>query len=322
MDGRERVLTTLAHQKPDRAPFNFWMDRRLMAVYAARLGGDDFRVRHYDADVVETFPLLAWPHGPTVDHDGSPWQTGPFLDDWADADALPLPDPHDPAAFACIRRDVAAHPDRAIFLDTVTPWGIACGIRTYELILMDMVLYPDALHALLKRIEQVYVPFVERACAMGVTALYLMEDLASARGLLFSREMIREFCLDYVRSLVAIARAHDIPVLWHSDGRVVDLLDLLEEIGVVAVNPLQPHLHDLRAFRREYAGRLTLYGGLDNCYIIPDGSADDVRRHVLDTFDAVGREGGLILSTHDIPIDTPPENIETLVRTIVEECRY
>jgi hypothetical protein len=45
--------------------------------------------------------------------------------------------------------------------------------------------------------------------------------------------------------------------------------------------------------------------------------------YLLEVFDIIGRPHGvLIFSTHDIPLHTPPENIETMVRTIKEECVY
>ena len=185
-----------------------------------------------------------------------------------------------------------------------------------------MIEYPEEVKKLLTRIEQVYIPVVDRACKMGVTALYLMEDIASTKGLLFSLPMIQEFCLDYVQSLADIAKSHGIPVLWHTDGKAMQSFDLLVDLGVNAVNPLQPHLNDLAEFKQKYAGKLALYGGLDNCFIIPDGSPDDVRTHVLDVFEKGGRDGGLIFSTHDIPMQTPRENVEIMVKTIVNECRY
>ena len=48
-----------------------------------------------------------------------------------------------------------------------------------------------------------------------------------------------------------------------------------------------------------------------------------VRAHVLDVFETLGKpHGGLAFSTHDIPMNTPPENVEEMVRTIKEECFY
>ena len=55
MTSKERVLAALEFRRPDRVPFNFWMDRRLMAQYEEKYG-PDWRVRVFDADVVETFP--------------------------------------------------------------------------------------------------------------------------------------------------------------------------------------------------------------------------------------------------------------------------
>jgi uroporphyrinogen-III decarboxylase len=48
---------------------------------------------------------------------------------------------------------------------------------------------------------------------------------------------------------------------------------------------------------------------------------EDVREHVLHTFNALGKDGGLIFSTHDIPLGTSRENVEVMVETI-ERCTY
>ena len=69
MRSRERVALALRHQKPDRPPFNFWMDRRLMAQSAGRFGAD-YRVTHFGADIAESFPGFGWPSVPGEDLDG------------------------------------------------------------------------------------------------------------------------------------------------------------------------------------------------------------------------------------------------------------
>ena len=51
MTSRERVERAIRFEKPDRVPFNFWMDRRRMTELDARYGAD-FRPRHYGADIV------------------------------------------------------------------------------------------------------------------------------------------------------------------------------------------------------------------------------------------------------------------------------
>jgi uroporphyrinogen decarboxylase len=319
---QERFLAALRHEKPDRAPFNFWMDRRLMARHEQRIGHRHWRVTHYGADVIETFAPLAFPPAPGIERDGTWWQTGPALADWRDAAALKLPDPANDKVYRLIGQDLAEFPDTAIILDMPTPWGIIAGLRTYELAYMDVLDRPEDVLAMARRIADLTLAVVERACRMGITALYLMEDLADSRGLTLSPAMIRRFSLDLIRPHIAAAKAAGKPVLFHSDGKLDDLLPLLKEYGLDAVNPLQPHLNDPWAFKAAHGRQLALYGGLDNCFIIPNGTAADVRAHVLDVFEAVGRpDGALIFSTHDIPLDTPPENIEAMVAAI-KECRY
>jgi len=323
MDSKTRVLTALAHRKPDRVPFNFWMDRRLMARYEERIGHRHWRVTHYGADVIETFLGLDFPAAPSIERDGTTWHTGPLFDNWSQAKDLPLPDPRSDGAYALVKADLDEFPDRAIILDCGTPFGIIAHMRTYERLYMDLVDYPEEVHRLARRIAEIFETAVDRACRMGITALYLMEDLATTRGLALSGPMIREFSLDYGRRYADIARRYGLPVLFHSDGCVTDLLPLLVEIGVDAVNPLQPNLNDPAAFKKQFGHKLALYGGLDNCFIIPDGTPKDVRDHVLNVFDIVGRpDGALIFSSHDIPLHTPEANVEMLVQTIKQECRY
>lgn len=322
MDSKTRVLTALACQKPDRTPFNFWMDRRLMADYERRIGHRHWRVTHYGADVIETFAPLAFPSGPQIEQDGTNWQTGPYLNDWRDVDTVPMPDPNADSVYEIIKADLAEFPDKAVFLDMITPWGVISGIRTHEMIYMDMYEYPEEFKRLSKRIAAVQRVAIEKAIKMGITALYLMEDLATTKGLAMSPAMIQEFCLDYIQEFIDMAKSAGIPVLFHSDGTVTDLVGMLKERGIDAVNPLQPHLNDAAEFKKRFDGTLAVYGGLDNCFIIPDGTPQQVRDHVLDVFDKLGRkDGGLIFSTHDIPLKTPKENVEAMVGAI-RECTY
>ena len=110
--------------------------------------------------------------------------------------------------------------------------------------------------------------------------------------------------------------------MFHSDGAVLDLIDLLDKFGVDAINPLQPNVVNTREFKNKFNNKMAVYGGLDNCFIIPEGSPEQIRQHVLETFDILGRpDGSLIFSTHDIPYETPRENIDALVSAI-KECKY
>ena len=313
----------LRHEKPDRVPFNFWMDRRLMGQYEQRLAHRHWRVDHYGTDVIEAFAALPFPTGTLEERDGSVWLMSPCFTDWSQALTLELPDPSRDAVYGTISRDLAEFPYTAVFLDMPTAWGIiAAGMRGYENVYVDMYQHPEEFHQLLRRITDIQKTVVEKACQMGITALYLMEDLATSKGLSMSPAMIEEFCLNYAQELADVAHQHEIPVLWHSDGNIADLVELLIPLGIAALNPLQPNVNDMNPFMEKYGKRIAVYGGLDNCFVIPEGSPKDVHNHVRRQFDILGRpSGGLIFSTHDIPLETPQENVEVLV-TAIKECIY
>jgi len=322
MDSKTRVLKAIAHEKPDRVPFNFWMDRRLMAEYEEKIGHRHWRVTHYGADVIESFHGLIFPQGPTEEKGGTIWHTGPAFKNWDEIDSLALPDPHDEQVYSLLKADLDEFPDKAVLLNIITPWGVLAEMRTYEKVYMDMYEFADAFKELSRRIADIMNVVVERACKMGVTAVYIQEDLATSQGLSMSPAMINEFCLDYAKGFVEIAKKYDKPVLFHSDGAVLDLVNLLDKFEVDAINPLQPNIVDAREFKNRFGNKMAVYGGLDNCFIIPQGTPEQIRSHVLETFEILGKpDGSLIFSTHDIPYEASSENVEALVSAIME-CKY
>ena len=322
MDSKTRVLTALSHKKPDRVPFNFWMDRKLMTEYEKKLGHRHWRVTHYGADVIESFPLIEFPHGPTEEHNGIDWLTGPILNDWSQADSLKLPSPYEDSVYSLLKTDLEEFPDKAVLLNVITPWGYIAGMRTYEQIYMDMYEYPDEFKKLSRRIGDILKTIVERACKMGVAAIYIQEDLATSKSLAMSPGMIKEFCFEYAKEFVEIAKSHNKPVLFHSDGAVLDLIEPLLEFGADAINPLQPNIVDSSEFKKRFDNKIAVYGALDNCFIIPQGTPQQIEKHIFETFEILGKpDGSLIFSSHNIPHETPKENIEAMVKAI-KECVY
>lgn len=319
MTSKERVLAALNFQETDRVPFNFWMDRRLMAEYEERYG-EGWRVTVFDADVVETFFSLPFPCGPTVEESGTLWVTEPLLKSLDELDTIQMPDATREDVYSTIERDCERYSDRAIFVDAPGVLTNAHGMREYSNLLMDVYDSPDEIKELFQRISDVMAEAVKRACQRNITAIYVMDDIAHANGLMMSLPMLQEFVFPYNQRLIEPALDAGIPVLMHSCGKITEAIDAFAEQGVCALNPLQPHLHDLRSFKEKYHGRLAVYGALDNSFIIPNGTPEEVRAHVRSTFEVLGKGGGLIFSTHDIPIHTPAENIEAMVDEI-KHCR-
>ena len=102
---------------------------------------------------------------------------------------------------------------------------------------------------------------------------------------------------------------------------MLPIVNLFVEYGFDGINPLEPRYNDPGEFVAKSGGKLVLYGGLDNCVSIPDGTPDQVREHVRNQFGILGRDNKLIFSSHDIPSKCPRENLDAMVAAI-KECRY
>jgi uroporphyrinogen decarboxylase len=199
----------------------------------------------------------------------------------------------------------------------LSPLDVLFYLRQMENGMYDLFDYPDECQAFVNRVADYEVQLVEGLADRDVDIVYIAGDICSATGPMLSWDMLVRYVFEPVSKITDAAKKLGIPIFYHTDGAVSDVLDLFVEYGFDGINPLQPHLNDIGIFKKKYGDRLLLYGGLDNCYAIPDSTADGVRRHVRDTFDILGKDGGWIASSHDIPDYVPMENLEALTDELI-----
>lgn len=325
MTSRERVTAVLAGKIPDRVPFNFWMDRPRMAELDALLGnGEDFRVSYYQADVVEVLPPIPWfqdiPRA-VQDLGESEWQTGSAVERVDLLLEASLPPAESREYCVPIWEARQRYPDRAIFCMFLNQLDILMSLRSMEDFFIDMYDCPETVELLCDRISSrtaEILAFVTENC--DIDAVYLAGDIAGNSGALMSPEFLRRFWLPGIQKCVSVSHALGMPVLYHTDGRVIEILDILDESGVDGINPLQANLNSDEEFS-PWIDRFIVYGGMDNTYIIPQGPVERIRAHVHEKFYSLGRSGHLILSSHDIQGDTPLAHIDAMVDEILR-CRY
>lgn len=319
MTSKERVLAALSFQEPDRVPFNVWLDENSNTdtpeeykIFTKKYGSN-FRLEHFDVDIIETFPNLKWPG------------LDPLLkpkDIIDELENLSLPNPSLEDTYSEIKRTLSEYPDKAVSVQILGIGHIMAGIMTYQQFFEHLLLSPQKLKNFIKKIGVMWEEVTKRVCDMGITFLYFQDDIASTKGLTISSQFIDQFIFEPVIPSMEIAKKANIPVVFHSDGNTMDILDRLVEIGIKAINPLEPRLNDLSLFKEKYHGKLGIYGGLDNSNIIPNGTPEQIEKHVIESFGKLGKGGGLILSSASIPYTAPEENIETMVKTIKEKCIY
>jgi uroporphyrinogen decarboxylase len=106
-----------------------------------------------------------------------------------------------------------------------------------------------------------------------------------------------------------------LPVLMHSDGQVQKILPDLVEIGLTALNPVQPEVLEHAWLHQEFDGRLAFYGGISTQTVLPNGSPQEVRQAVARCVEQLApNHTGLILApSHRMMADIPIANVLALL---------
>lgn len=169
---------------------------------------------------------------------------------------------------------------------------------------------PQLVQETYRRVGELIVHLVEQASQHEkVGALWVGDDLAYTQGMFYSPEQMRAWLFPWYRKIAAVAQAHDLPLLFHSDGDVRSIIPDLVEIGFDALHPIEPKAMDIAAIKREWGDRLCLIGNIDLCYTLTRGTPEEVEAEVRQRLRQCGPGGGYCVSSaNSIPEYVPLEN--------------
>jgi len=311
MDGRERFRRALRFQRPDRAPRDLWalpgirMYRQdeleaVRALYPPDLTGPDFkygpslRARGTPAEV-----------GTYVDEWGCPWTVAepgvvgevkdPPLADWSALDHYQPPwEMLREADFSRVNASCAAT-DRFVLRGTMArPFERMQFLRGSENLYVDLGYGAAEMYRLREMLHDFYCREMELWAQTDVDGISFMDDWGTQKALLIApamwRELFKPLYADYCRIIHGAGKF----AFFHSDGHISAIIPDLIEIGVDAVNS-QLFCQDIEELGRRFKGQITFWGEIDRQWVLPFGSAEQVREAVqvghLDAPVAIGGQG-------------------------------
>ncbi|MCL2741002.1 MAG: hypothetical protein FWE70_02685 [Oscillospiraceae bacterium] len=134
----------------------------------------------------------------------------------------------------------------------------------------------------------------------SVGALWLADDIGYSEGLLLSPEIMRKHLFPHYESIGEIARANGKPFIFHSDGRLWEILPDLLRAGVNGLQPIETKAWDAREVKRRYGGRLCVMGTID-LDLLCRGTRGEVEAMVRAHIDGLGKGGGFVIGTSNTP---------------------
>ena len=180
---------------------------------------------------------------------------------------------------------------------------------------MDIALDPGFAADLLDRITEIQLVLIRRYIDLGVDGGYFGDDYGAQKGLLFAPRTWRQLIKPRLARLFAPFREAGLPILMHSDGQIQQILPDLVEIGLTALNPVQPEVLDHIWLRENFGGKLAFYGGISTQTVLPHGTPDEVRAAVAACVRDLAPDGaGLLLApSHRMMTDIPLANVAAMV---------
>ena len=184
-------------------------------------------------------------------------------------------------------------------------------LRGMENLLMDLAEGSREVFRLRDDLLAFNLRWLDKWCALPYDGIHFADDWGEQARLLIAPELWRKFFKPAYKTMFERVIRAGMDVHFHSDGNIIDIIPDLIDVGVRVLN-CQANVIGLDVLKRRFAGSLCFRTDLDRQRIVPFGTPQDVKRHVVDVFDHLGTRKGGIIACGEIGPETPLENIRAM----------
>ena len=308
MNSRERVVTALRREEPDRVPVcEINVDRafaeKLEGVQglvgnAALQTGNPFSLEESQvlSDTLGLDNLFYIFRQPVYAHmhagkDGRLFPGDGMIKTDADLAMIDLPDPTKDEFYAEAEEFAKNKGDRALFFVTrggLAPTMLCMGFDHFSVSLYDN---PGLVKKLITTYFDWLVEVAKKVNQLDVDLFCTADDCAFKTGPMLSPQMYRELIAPHYARM---REELDIPWLFHSDGNIMDVVPILIEVGVNAVHPFENTAMDIRAAKQAFGNQICLAGNVD-LNLLGGDDPDAVDHEIRGLIRDLGPGGGYIV---------------------------
>jgi len=341
MTSCERVMRSLLHKETDRLPRDFDAEASLVEALCSRLDMPNLEElrRYFAVDMHKVSVGYACPYtdgrniygismhssssGATSNVATHPLANARTVEDvesytWPDADWADL---------EAAKGELVWARNKELFT-VCSSWGSVFG-EAYRLMGMDNFMIalhesPGVAHAIVSKLMDFYLEVDRRLfthCAGLIDMAFYGNDMGTQQSLLFRREAFQEFFQEPLRRLVEQANRFGLKTMMHSCGAISEVIPDIISIGFDSLDPVQYTATGMnpKGLKDFYGDKITFHGCISAQKVLPHGTQQDVRAHVIEVCEIMKPGGGYIFtSDQSITSDTPVDNVLEMFRAIDE----
>jgi len=341
MNSRERVLTAVSGNSPDRLPVfcgriddqEYWISSFGVENESdlRNLWGLDCRKNSYGGVFRTLENKTIW----GCDDNWDAGYSGAKVPPLAGADSIKAIEQHqwptmEQVDFDEISTQIAKLDNNCARIGSIGFEALLCTLFDLfgmETTMLNMHLEPCLIEASVERIEGFLISTIDEILkreAKNLDFFWWGDDFSTQRGMMVSPEMWRKFLKSTYIKVFDLIKSYDVMVWFHSCGTFAPVLGDLVEGGMDVWETVQAHLadNDPAVLKREYGKYISFFGAINCQKTLPFGSPEDVRKEVRERFRILGKGGGYIAGPdHSIQKNMPWQNIEALFDE-ARKCGY
>ena len=190
------------------------------------------------------------------------------------------------------------------------------GVETLSIAMCEN---PALVRAMAEKVGELNVSIVESLLQREwVGAIWYGDDMAYTTGLLVSPGFLREHVFPFLKRIGDLCKRYDKPLIFHSDGRLEEILEDVINCGVQATHPNEPQSVDMAEMKKRWGDRLSLFGGID-LDLLSRGTPEQVVDVTRTMIRAVGPGGGVALgSSNSVAKYVPLANYKAMLGAVLK----
>lgn len=226
----------------------------------------------------------------------------PVIEDWAQWDALPVPNIRDPKRWETLGQAREEAGDKFLIASGISLYERVHFLRGLEDTWVDIHTAPAKLGRLIDLLVDMNLYAIERYAGAGADGYVWCDDWGLQNRLMISPESWREIWKPRYARVYREARDAGLLTFLHSCGDITAILDDLIEIGLDVIQMDQQENMGLDLLGQRFGGRVTFWCPVDIQTTMVHGSPDDIRACCRKLVTTLGRpKGGFIAKWYGDP---------------------
>jgi uroporphyrinogen-III decarboxylase len=181
----------------------------------------------------------------------------------------------------------------------------------------------DFIEEMLEDVTEYWTEMTKAIVKENIDFIHPGDDVAFKSGLFLPPSLMKEIWVPRMKRIIEPAVEANIPVLFHSDGNITAIIEDLIDIGVDALNPLDPYSLDYKDLKKKFGSRIAFSGNINIEFPLASGTPEDVENDVKKHMDILKPGFGYIASSsHSIVNYIPYENFAAMINAIHMYGKY